>query len=157
PTGLPDLEKFLDLPGTNDCLVSDNFIVRHGVAVGDTIAVPGPTGPVPLRIAGTVRDYTWSRGTVFMDRQRYAKPFGDERIDLCHVVLQPGSPGGTAEARKHVDAYVAAHADRGLVVTDRDALRKFVAELVNRVFLLAYLQQIVVGVVAALGVVTALL
>ena len=157
PTGLPDLEKFLDLPGTNDCIVSDNFAVRHGVEIGDTITLPGPNGPVPLRIAGTVRDYSWSRGTVFLDRQRYAKLFGDELIDMCHVFLQPGYPGGPAEARKNVDAFISSRADRGLVITDRDALRKFVAELINRVFLLAYLQQIVVGVVAALGVVTALL
>jgi len=157
PTGIPGLERFLDLPGTNDCLVSDNFIVRHGVSVGDTIALPGPDGPVSLRIAGTVRDYSWSRGTVFLDRKRYAKLFGDELIDMSHVFLQPGYPGGTAAARKAVDDYITAHADRGLMITDREALRRFVSDLINRVFLLAYLQQIIVGVVAALGVVTALL
>lgn len=157
PTGIPGLEQFLDLPGTDDVLVSDNFIVRHGVSVGDTITLPGLNGPVPLRIVGTVRDYSWSRGTVFLDRKRYAKLFGDELIDMTHVFLQPGYPGGTAAARKAVDDYIAARADRGLMITDRDSLRQFVSELINRVFLLAYLQQIIVGVVAALGVVTALL
>src|SRR5262249_51952114 len=34
---------------------------------------------------------------------------------------------------------------------------KFLSDLINRIYLLAYLQQVVVGVVAALGVVTALL
>ena len=43
------------------------------------------------------------------------------------------------------------------MLTDREALRTFLTELINRVYLLAYMQQIVVGVVAALGVVTALL
>jgi putative ABC transport system permease protein len=151
PTGMPDLEKFLDLPGTN------NFLVRHGSAVGDTIALPGPTGPVALRIAGTVRDYTWSRGTIFLDRARYAQLFGDELIDLCHVFLQPGFPGGESAARQRVEQYIAAASNRGLEVTDRDALRKFVGELLNRLYLLAYVQQIIVGVVAALGVITALL
>ena len=46
PTGLPDLEKFLALPGTDDVLVSENFARRHNVKVGDTITLPGPNGPV---------------------------------------------------------------------------------------------------------------
>ena len=152
PSGLPGLERFLDLPGTNDVLVSENFIRRHEVKVGQTIDLPGPNGPVPLRIAGTVRDYSWSRGTIFMDRARYAKLFGDDLIDMCHVFLKPGQ-ADTAGSRP-VEKYTA---DHGLFVTDRDSLRKFLSELINRIYLLAYLQQIVVGVVAALGVVTALL
>ncbi len=154
PAGQPDLEKFLDLPGTDDVLVSDNFAVRHKVKVGDTVSVPGPSGPVALRIVGTIRDYSWSRGTIFMDRARYAERFGDEFIDIAHVFLKPGHPGGLDAGGEAVKAFAA---DKGLFVTDRAALRKFLTDLINRVYLLAYLQQIVVGVVAALGVVTALL
>ncbi|MBN9119793.1 MAG: FtsX-like permease family protein [Planctomycetes bacterium] len=150
PRGLPDLEKFLDLPDTDDILVSDNFAARHGAKVGDTITVPGPNGPVRLRIVGTVRDYSWSRGTIFMDRARYAKLFGDELIDICHVFLAPGPPTADSELERYT-------ADKGLYLTDRDSLRKFLSELINRVYVLAYMQQLVVGVVAALGVVTALL
>ena len=149
PTGLPDLEKFLALPGTDDVLVSENFARRHNVKAGDTVTLPGPNGPVSLRVIGTVKDYTWSRGTIFMDRKRYAERFGDDLIDMCHVFLKPGR-----EHDAELDAYAAA---KGLFVTDRDALRQFLSELINRVYLLAYLQQVVVGVVAALGVVTALL
>jgi putative ABC transport system permease protein len=153
PSGMPGLEKFLDLPGTNDVLVSENFARRHRVSPGETIAIPGPSGPVSLRVAGTVRDYTWSRGTIFIDRARYAKLFGDELIDICHVFLKPGQTAHSSGA-KSVERYAA---EKGLFVADRDAIRKFLTELINRVYLLAYLQQIVVGVVAALGVVTALL
>ncbi|WP_439624900.1 FtsX-like permease family protein [Gemmata sp.] len=153
PTGLPDLEKFLGLPGTNDVLVSENFARRQSVKIGDTITLPGPTGRVPLRVVGTVVDYSWSRGTVFMDRTRYAELFGDELIDMCHVFLK-SSRNGTAARDPGLEAFVA---DKGLFVTDRDGLRKFLSELINRIYQLAYLQQIVVGVVAALGVVTALL
>lgn len=150
PNGLPDVEKFLDLPGTDDVLVSDNFALRHGVTVGQHITVPGPNGPITLRVIGTVKDYSWSRGTIFMDRARYAKLFGDNLVDMCHVFLKQDHP----EASQDVEKYAA---KKGLFVTDRDSLRKFLSELIGRVYLLAYLQQIVVGVVAALGVVTALL
>jgi len=149
PTGLPDLELFLDLPGTNNVLISQNFARRHGVRVGQTIDLPGPNGPLTVEVVGTVRDYSWSRGTVFMDRARYAKLFGDELIDTCHVFLRPNSGGSNA-----VHHYASEH---GLFVADKQTLRQFLSELINRVYLLAYLQQIIVGVVAALGVVTALL
>ena len=153
PTGLPDLEKFyrLAVPGSNEVLVSENFTRRHKVKVGDTIALPGPNGPVSLTVIGTVRDYSWSRGSVFMDRKRYAELFGDDLIDMCHVFLKPGHSATSSAALEHYAA------KKGLFVTDRDSLRKFLSELIGRVYLLAYLQQIVIGVVAALGVVTALL
>jgi putative ABC transport system permease protein len=153
PTGLPDLEKFLDLPDTNDVLISQNFARRHGVGIGDTIELPGPKGPVSVRVIGTVRDYSWSRGSIFMDRERYAQLFNDDLIDMCHVFLDQ-EPGGSLADNRPVVQYANR---KGLFVTDKDALRKFLSDLINRIYLLAYLQQIVIGVVAALGVVTALL
>ena len=150
---MPDLERFLELPGTNKVLVSQNFAVRHGVAIGETIELPGPRGPVAVRVIGTVRDYTWSRGSIFIDRATYARLFGDNMVDICHVFLKPGSDG-LPVGPQEVQTYAANH---GLFMTDRDSLRKFLSELINRIYLLAYLQQIVMGVVAALGVVTALL
>jgi len=152
PTGLPDLEKFLALPGTDNALVSENFARRHHVKKGDTVTLPGPNGPVSLHVIGTVRDYSWSRGTIFMDRKRYAEKFGDDLIDMCHVFLKPGHAGSASDPA--LDKYAA---EKGLFVTDKDSLRKFLSELISRVYLLAYLQQLVIGVVAALGVVTALL
>lgn len=150
PTGMPDLEKFLALPGTDDVLVSENFLARHNAKVGDEITLAGPNGPVRLRITGAVRDYSWSRGTIFMDRARYAKLFGDDLIDMCHVFVKGDPPGGEAVLERYA-------ADRGLFLTGRDSLRKFLSELISRIYVLAAMQQIVVGVVAALGVVTALL
>jgi putative ABC transport system permease protein len=153
PTGLPDLEKFLALPGTDDVLVSENFARRHNVKVGGYITIPGMNGPVTLRVIDTVKDYSWSRGTIFMDRKRYAGRFGDDLIDMCHVFLKSGR-NGNPQPDPALEAFAA---DKGLFLTDKDALRKFLSELISRVFLLAYLQQVVIGVVAALGVVTALL
>jgi putative ABC transport system permease protein len=148
PDGLPDLEKFLALPGTDDVLVSDNFALRHGVKTGDLIELPGANGPVSVRVVGTVRDYSWSRGSVIMDRASYARRTGDDLIDVCHVFLKPGANP------KPVEDYAGKY---GLFATDREALRNFLSELINRVYLLAYVQQVVLGLVAALGVVTALL
>ncbi len=137
--------------GVNKILVSENFLARHKVKVGDTISVPGPHGPVDLVIVAAARDYSWSRGTIFLDRARYAKLFGDDLIDICHVFVKPEGARATEVA---LEKYTA---NKGLDLTDRDSLRKFVSGLLSRLYVLAYMQQLLVGVVAALGVVTALL
>jgi putative ABC transport system permease protein len=149
PTDLAGLEKLRQLDAGDSVLVSDNFALKHGIRPGDTLTLPGPRGPVSLRVLDSVRDYSWSRGTIFIDRSAYVALFQDPMVDIFHVYLADGPTGGEAVAR-----YAA---DRGLMVQDRATLRKFLAELIDRVYALAFLQQIVVGVVAALGVVTALL
>ncbi|HEY1187540.1 MAG TPA: ABC transporter permease, partial [Gemmata sp.] len=158
PELAPELKPFPELAddhpghvGVNKVLVSENFVARHKVKVGDTIFVPGPRGAVPLLIVGAVRDYSWSRGTIFLDRARYAKLFGDNLIDICHVFVRPGS---AARAEPELEKYTA---DKGLFLTDRYSLRQFLSGLISRLYVLAYMQQLLVGVVAALGVVTALL
>jgi putative ABC transport system permease protein len=148
--GPPDLAKYRNAVGTR-VLVSNNFAARHGVKAGDILTFPGTKGAIQLTVVDTVVDYTWNRGTIVMDRTAYAKFFDDDRIDLCHVFYE--NPDD-ADARKRVAAVLSRD---GLQSTDRATLRTFLAELVTRMYVLAYLQQIVVGVVAALGVVTALL
>jgi putative ABC transport system permease protein len=161
PRGYPEIERFLDLPGTDDVLISHNFARRHNVKVGDTISLPGPTGRVSLRVVGEVEDFSWSRGTIFMDRARYAQLFGDDLIDMCHVFLKSSRHGAAnlnPDADPGLDPALKEFADeRGLFVTGRKSLRDFVKALINRVYLLAYIMQIVIGVIAALGVMTAVL
>ncbi len=144
-------EKFAllrSIAGSKAVVVSDNFAVKHAVKVGDDLTLPGPRGPVRLPIRGTVPDYAWSRGSVFIDRPVYAELLDDPHVDMCHVFLTDPAAGA---------AVATFAADRGLTVQDLPAFRTFLSELIDRVYLLAYLQQIIVGLVAALGVVTALL
>ena len=120
--------------------------------VGDTIALPGPTGPVHLRIVGT-------RSRLLLEPRHDLhgpRPLRRALRRRPHRHLPRLPEAGPSHAS--TDPALERYADeKGLLVTDRDSLRKFLSELINRVYLLAYMQQIVVGVVAALGVVTALL
>lgn len=150
PKNREKLDLLRQLQGTNSVLISDNFALKHGVSPGEAIVLPSTRGPVELRVVGTFRDYSWSRGTILIDRAVYAKLFQDPLVDVCHVYLR--------DEGKASDAAVATFtADRGMTLIDRETMRKFVADLIDRFYVLAYLQQIVVGIVAALGVVTALL
>ena len=66
---LDGLETFKELPKGNNVVVSENFAIRFGVKVGDTITLPSRrTGPVDLKVVGIGEDYTWTKGTIFMDR-----------------------------------------------------------------------------------------
>lgn len=148
--GPPDLKKYQHVTGKN-VVVSDNFAVRHGIRPGQSFTLTGAHGPVTLYVTDTVIDYSWSRGTIVMDRTAYAQHFGEVRVDLVHVFLKPGEE---AIGRESAAKYGSQH---GLTVVERRDAKDLLVGLIDRIFSLAYLQQVVVGLVASLGVVTALL
>jgi putative ABC transport system permease protein len=146
-----DLFPELCRPGT--AIVSDNFAMIHKVQVGDTVTINGKHGPLEFRIAGTVQDYTWNRGSLYLDRALYVREFDDTLVDSFDIYLKPGAD---AEAvRKDIARRWGAQ--EALVVLTRAELRQTIADVVHRLYALAYAQQIVVALVAGLGVVTALL
>src|SRR5262249_9327786 len=136
----------------NTCLVSENFAALYKGAAGDTISIQGPNGPVPLTELGVVQEYTWARGAVLGDRAVFADAFDDRLIDMMHVFLKAGP--GEAEARKQVKA---ASDREALAVLTRAEVNEYLVNFIKRMYTLAYLQQLAVGIVAALGVVMALL
>ena len=152
PDGLPALEEFQKLRSGNSAVVSDNFADKWGVKPGETISIAGPKGPVDLTVLGRGQDYSWSKGTVFIDRAKYVELFDDIFVDTVHVFFKPDAdPAETIETLKQYTE------KRSLLVQDRASVRGYLAGVIDRLFRVAYLQQFVVGVVAALGVVTALL
>jgi putative ABC transport system permease protein len=154
PDGLPHLDKFRKLRHAEGVVMSDNFARRHGVNIGDTVTLSGPRGPIKLKVLEMVSDYSWSRGTLFIDREVYARLFEDNLIDIAHVFVTQESDEARLAARERVNQFAA---DRGFITADRKALRKMLGELIERIYKLVHLQQIVIGVVASLGVITSLL
>jgi len=150
---LPKLESFAELPKGNNIVVSDNFAAKFNMKEGDVVTLPRRRGgPIDLTIVGIGQDYTWNKGTLFMDRQRYIDLFDDDMVDIFHVYFNLGTDKKVA--REAVEEVVTA---KKLVVEDRAFVREFLAGVIDKVYRIAYLQQIIIAVVAALGVVTALL
>ena len=152
PEGLPTLDKFRDLAEGNVCIASDNFAAVHKKKVGDTIVLQGPRGPVELKLIGLGRDYTWTKGTLFVDRKRYVELFDDDFVDVMHVFFDRG--GDQAKSMASLKEFAGRES---LIVQDRKTVQDYLAGVIDRLYKVAYLQQIIVAVVAALGVVTALL
>ncbi len=152
---VPGLELFARLarePGT--AVVSDNFALQFGVRTGDTVTLPGATGPVALKVIGRVLDYSWVRGTVFVHRAHYLGQFDVGRAAAYYVYLPPGAAAEETRQRIQQSPW---GADNALFVLKRDEVGEHYVGMATRVFSVAYPQEIAVGIVAALGVVAALL
>ncbi len=150
---LPDLDLYRRLPEAGTVLVSENFAALHGTRPGDTITLPGLDGPVPLRVLGTVADYSCNRGTVLLDRAQFRRQFDAGLIDVLDIYLPAGAD---VEAARQCLLRSPAAAERDLCVLTRDELRGHVLGMVRRLYGLAYGQEAVVAMVAVLGVVSAM-
>jgi putative ABC transport system permease protein len=138
-------------PGT--CLVSENLAALYGVSPGDHLDVQGPHGPVNLRVLGTIVDYSWNRGTLYLDRACYVEQFDDKLIDLFDVYVYRGTdPETVREQLLHRWG-----AEYSLVALTQPELRQTLSGMIRRFYGILQAQEAVVGLVAALGVVTALL
>ena len=142
-------------PGPARAIISKNFAALHGIKEYDVIHLRGPHGLIPLQIAGEIVDYTFPRGTVVIDHGTYQQHFDDPLVDEFYVYLKP-------DARDRVDAVRQEilrrwEAEHALVVTSWQENHDHMAQLLKRFSLVAYSQEVVVGLVAALGLVFALL
>jgi putative ABC transport system permease protein len=150
---VPGIELYPRLKQQNNVLISENFAALYGARVGDAITLPESREPFPFQVIGTVVDYSWNRGTIIMDRDLYKRCFHDPVVDAFDVYVQPGKdPDAVREAVQRLWGV-----EHSLVILKRDELRQRIADMIRRIFGIAYSQEIVVGLVAALGVVMALL
>jgi putative ABC transport system permease protein len=132
-------------------LLSENFSALYGLKTGDQVTIGGPDGPVELKAIGVVPDYTWNRGAVIVDRAWFRQQFADDQVDVYDIWLRPGSD--TEVVR---DKIRREFGGESLVPQSRAEMRRDISRTLNRVYSLAYAQQAVIGMVALLGVVSAL-
>jgi putative ABC transport system permease protein len=154
PRHTADLELYKALgEGKDLAIVSENFAALHHVRRGDTITLHSPQGPVHLQVIGQVVDYSWNHGSVFVNREDYLRHWQDHRVDVFDVYLKPGAD------KEAVKESILRHfgAENGLVVQTREELQEFIDGAIEQLYSIAYVQQVVVMLVAALGVVTAFL
>jgi putative ABC transport system permease protein len=150
---VPGIDLYPLLRDSNNILISENFAALYGTRTGDSIILPESREPVPFHVIGTVVDYSWNRGTIIMDRDLYKRCFHDPLVDAYDVYVWPGKdPDVVREAVNRLWGV-----EHALVILKRDELRQRIADMIRRLFGIAYSQEIVVGLVAAMGVVMALL
>ena len=79
-------------------------------------------GPVDLKIVGIGVDYTWSKGTIFIDRKRYVELFEDDSSTFTTSIFKPD-----ADKEQPRQAVENAVASSRLVVEDKAFVREFLA------------------------------
>jgi putative ABC transport system permease protein len=134
------------------CIVSENFARLHALGIGDSVEFPGRDGVRSLEIVALGRDYSWPRGTVFLDRHVFETELDDDLVDEFSVVVDDDADVDRVIA----DIGRAVSDDLDLVVTPADELRAGARQLLDDFFSLSYAQVAVAMAVAFLGVLNAL-
>ncbi len=141
------------LTGGEGVLVSRNFALRWGVAVGNVLTLESPTGTLERPILGFLDDYRSEKGTIFMDRALYKKYWGDDAVDFIDVDLNPGVD---QLAMKREVERLTAGSFHAFVYTNAE-FKRWIASLVDQFFTLNYMQLVVAVIIAVLGIVNTLL
>jgi putative ABC transport system permease protein len=141
------------MPRGQGVLVSKNFAARWKLKVGDRIHMDSPTGPLDLPVLGMLEDYRSDKGTIFMDRAVYKRYWKDDAVDFLNVSLKPGQ---SATAVKKEIEQLTAGSEHALVYTNVE-FREWVGTLVDKFFLLNYMQLVVAVLVAVVGIANTLI
>ncbi len=145
--GEPEAWRELMAPGSRAVVVSDNFALQHRLRVGDDFELESPSG-ARWQIVGTIVDYTWNRGTIFMDRRQYIDHFKDSQVDIFHLYLKPGADA--AAVRADVDRQLGgAH---GLVIQTSQVFRQYIEKMLYQFYSLLHANAVMALAVAFLGV-----
>jgi putative ABC transport system permease protein len=112
-----------------------------------------PTGPLDLPVLGMLEDYRSDKGTIFMDRAVYKRYWKDDAVDFLNVLLKPGQ---SATAVKKEIEQLTAGSEHALVYTNVE-FREWIGTLVDKFFLLNYMQLVVAVLVAVVGIANTLI
>ncbi|MGH9799367.1 MAG: ABC transporter permease, partial [Blastocatellia bacterium] len=134
-------------------MVARNFYERYHLGVGDRLKLATPTEPFDYPIVGVIEDYTSEKGAVFLDRALYKKYWNDTSVDMIEINLHAGTDKAAVKTR--VQALVKGE-HRAFVYTNRE-YKKWIMDLINGLFTLSYMQMAVSIIIAALGIVNALM
>jgi putative ABC transport system permease protein len=153
PRNIGGLDIFRNLDATTDgVLISDNFAALHRLNQGDLITLASRDGPVHLRVVGQLADYSWSHGTIFVNRRDFLRHWKDFKVDSFDIYLRPDADKAAVK-----DAILRSFAEHGLFVQTREELQDYIDGAVEQLYSISFLLEVTVMLVAALGVVTAFL
>jgi putative ABC transport system permease protein len=147
-----NLERYPRLSEPGTALVSNNFAALYGYQVGDHLWIDGPDRPLEVEIIGSVLDYTWNRGTIIVNRSWYRENYRDTQVNIFDVYLKKDAD------RAAVRETIRERWGRkdAVFVVSRDEFRDAFSVQLRKVYSVMYAQEVVVGMVALLGVLSAL-
>ena len=88
---VPRREEALDaLEQEGQIWISQSMALKHGLHIGQELAIPTPAGTIEFPIVGITRDFYSYNGSVYMNRQDYIRYWGDHSIDYVWLASEQG-------------------------------------------------------------------
>lgn len=137
---------------SDSAIVSEPFVSKHGVHVGDTIELPLGEQIRPIRVVGVYTDYSNERGYIILHRDRLLRYLPDPSPSNLAVYLKPGT--ALIPAKRAIED---ALADARVLVLPNQVLRREAILIFDRTFAITYALELVAVFVAVVGVAGALL
>jgi putative ABC transport system permease protein len=139
------------VPGTTNVLVSEPFASKFGVARGDVLRLPTPSGPTDFTVAALYNDYSSDAGVVLVDMRTYRRLFHDDAINSLSIYAAPG-----ADLVHLRSAIVRAVLPLRIDVATNRELRELVVKVFDRTFAITYALDVIALAIAVMGVVSTL-
>jgi putative ABC transport system permease protein len=154
-----------------EAMVSEPFSRRWGLHLGAQVRLPTAAGERAFRIAAVFDDFTTDLGLVLISRRTYLRYWHDPRLSGFAIDLARPAPGVAAEQaaastlrllRQALDPPGSSLSTPGdaasgpLVIRSNRALKRLSLDIFDRTFLITSVLRLLAGLVAAIGVLSAL-
>ena len=133
-------------------MVSENLARREGLKVGHALTLATPSGPHDFEIEAVVVDFSSDQGVVLVDRAPYVTLFKDDRVDSFDLFLAGGVD--PAPLQQQIRRDFGTRYD--LFVLTNEEFRAEAQRLIDQIFTLLDLLQLITLLIAVLGVSTTL-
>ena len=149
-SGIDDAERLFHTTG--HVVVSESFANRRGTKAGETLVLTSPQGPLAVRVAGIIKDFTRDSGLIMMDRANFDRAWNDRRVHSLALTLHDPSTASAlaAEFRSRFGTM-----GEYSVYTNAD-LRRRVMDIFDQTFAVTSVLRAIAVFVAVAGVVLSL-
>ncbi len=128
-------------------LIGEPLARKGGLAIGDTLQLAGPEGPVSFPVAGVVYDYTSEGGTAFVTMETLLRYFPGEQTNNAALFLE-----NSDQAEALVSRLRQHYAGQPLVFRSNRDLRREVLAIFDQTFAVTRTLQSLALLIAVLGV-----
>ncbi len=130
-----------------EILIGEPLSRKGGLAVGDTLRLAGPLGPVAFRVGGVVYDYTSEGGTGFVTMETLLRHFPDEQTNNAALFLKDGRQVTAVRDRLRQE-----YLGSPLIFRSNQDLRREVLAIFDQTFAVTRTLQWLALLIAVLGV-----
>jgi len=136
----------------NHCaIVSEAFAIRRNIHEGDTLSLPTPSGPYPVKVQGIYYNYASDLGYIVIPRSVYRDLFADHTISNCAIYLKNGA--NAEEVKKQIENKIHTML---LSIRTTGQLRSEAIKIFDRTFSITYALHTIAIVISMLAITNSL-